>query len=189
MIFKFALPTGHSGQRMIPIRLQTRYEYDNSPNPILRNTGFYFTVEPGANRIHVQCRDVYGLSLSMTSRESREAYLPVFSRRLSLRVGVIHFSPDTIIYLAKLCHILVNEDLKAILTAVDHLAGPSHAFQASFNQGLNSVSTSENLQLWWIKTSSTVSSIFWSSTTKFQATQRLHSSSTRKGLGALLINQ
>ncbi|CZR61722.1 uncharacterized protein PAC_11619 [Phialocephala subalpina] len=160
MIFKFALPTGYDGERMIPLNLEHQYEYDDSPHPVLKSSGLDFTVEPGANQVHAQCHDVYDLSLSSTSRESREAYLSVFSRQLSLKVGMIHFSPGTTIYLAKLGCIMVDDNIAAVLasltrpnsftTAVDHLAGPRYTLGATLDPMLNGtiIRIRENFDLW-----------------------------------------
>lgn len=158
IIFKFALPTGHCRGGTLSINLQTTYEYDDSFSPVLRSTGLDFSIWPGGTHVHPQLHDFKDLSLSIATRESRKAYLSVFSRRLALTNGVVHFSPDTTIYLPRLCYILVDDEIETLLatltqpnaftTAVDHLAGPYYTFGATFNPKLSTAVSPEKLNLW-----------------------------------------
>lgn len=86
-------------------------------------TKLKFTIDRNSEVMHHRCHDIYDLSLSATSRESRSAYLSSFSRKISLDKGLIRFSPETAIYLCHFSIFVFEEDFESILKDQIHGLG------------------------------------------------------------------
>lgn len=111
MIFKLALPTGHDGERIIPLDLDIGYE------PGLTGLArVKFDVERNANTEYRRCHDVYDVSLSATDHEARAVYLSHNSCSVALNKGLIRFSPETGVFVPSLGRVLLDRDLKSMLT-------------------------------------------------------------------------
>ncbi|KUJ07556.1 uncharacterized protein LY89DRAFT_742784 [Mollisia scopiformis] len=125
--YKFAIPTGHNGERMIPIKTDIDYTK-------LGRAALSFSIPPNAEAIDSRCCDVYDLSLSVTSREARAAYLSSFTRCIHLKQGFVRFAANTLVYIPDMDYIvygpyfehmlLETAHTTKFLAAVDHLVLP-----------------------------------------------------------------